>query len=55
MVCEEGKVCRYWTEYDDKNGNEYEFCKLERRRCGCGADEEKCSFIKHFKRGGESG
>ena len=36
--------CKYWKELDGDDGKEYEFCRLEFKKCNCCGDTKQCSF-----------
>lgn len=37
-------ICKHWKELDGENGFEYEYCRLEHKKCSCCGMKEQCSF-----------
>jgi hypothetical protein len=39
------RVCKHWKELDNEAGQEFEYCKLEKRSCACCGSEKQCSYV----------
>lgn len=46
----EEKMCNYWKELDDDNGNIYEYCRKHGGKCVCGSNVERCLFTEELKK-----
>ena len=36
-------MCKHWAERDDDYSGDYEWCKVGKCICYCGASEDRCS------------